>query len=505
MQRGRNRNRSASRKSGEVSESESSTSPERNKKKDGEIPLSEQETYEVFTPVPREEVDRHKFDSLKGLDYQIEVLRSTIVYPVKFPQAFSFMDSTGLRPNVLLYGPAGTGKTDMALSLASETGLPIYQVSSSQIQSSFQGRSKRNFIRLLETAANEPEGAIVFFDEADTLLASGEAAKGESDTSIVNVFKEQVQIGKFRKPEKVIVVAATNFPKRITDVGILSRFSVKIFVGLPMPPLPFTAGAPAKTIAYRTDALIARIDKINKARCGDAEDYVIDVPRDAKVLHDLEALLFFYTPRELDFLAQFCWRHVEVSPFRLREFRYDPVGECTNVYKLADDGKTWSLVRSIEGLPTGSTSSKPSRAAKVAANAKAAPSTAPPAQELTKPENRLLTIDKLTQAQLRGIRWDYITWEHLLKTLAAPGVFPSVTKDSLFEFYDYAKNTLRDYEGVTQILRLIARGLADNTQILSQEFNKEVFRRQIPNWTVPEEIYDDLDERGMLLNKKDKS
>lgn len=465
-------------------------------------PRSEQETYEVFEPVPREEVQRHRLSELIGLDEQIGILRSSIVHPVKYAEVFKEFPSAGLKPNVLLYGPAGTGKTDIALGLANETGLPIYKVSSSQVQSSFQGRSRRNFAVLIETAAKHPEGAIVFFDEADTLLGSSRTPSGgESDTSIVNIFKELIQVGRARSPERVIVIAATNFPGLINDVGILSRFAVKLFVGLPVDiPRPGV-----RVRAYRTEILISIVDSINKRRCGDNTDHKIGVPQDYKVLNDMETILFFYTPRELEVIAQMCWRNVEVSPFHLEKFRYHELsGKCTNVYKPTELPGIWKLVRATEATetPAASTTSLVERTRGKAPPASSSVKPTPNEQALEKREADLKTIDQLSPEHMRYIRWDYITFDTVVKTLKSPGVFPSVTLESLLSFYTYAKETLRDYEGTSHVLRLLERGYKTSFRIKSDRFNKPEFTDTLPDWNLPEDVVDDLDTRRLWTHPK---
>jgi hypothetical protein len=465
---------------------------------EGGVPNSERETYERFEPVSRQEVARHRLSELIGLDEQVGLLRSSIVHPIRYAQAFADFPPAGLKPNVLLYGPAGTGKTDIALGLANESGLPVYKVSPSQIQSSFQGRSKRNFSILLQTAERHEEGAIVFFDEADTLLGSSTNERGvESDTSIVNVFKEQIQVGSKRIPERVIVVAATNNPGRIEDIGILSRFALKIFVGLPVsvprPKMPVRA--------YRTEVLIAMVDAINRKRCGDTLDHRLGVPQDASILSDLETILFFYTPRELEVIAQMCWRNVEVSPFHLEKFRYDELpGKCTNVYKRTNSG-AWRLVRRTEVSDKSPVTSLVERTRGKVSSSPAASSAAVHQPE-EKREDELKTIDQLSQEHMRYIRWDYITFDTLVETLKSPGVFPSVTLESLLSFYSYAKDKLRDYDGTSRILRLLERGYKTRDRIKSERFGKPEFTSALPDWHMPEDVAEDLDNRRLWTHPK---
>jgi hypothetical protein len=408
-----------------------------------------------------------------------------MLYPAAFSNAAI---QSSLKPNALLYGPAGSGKTDIVLGLAKEARLPIYKVSPSQLQSSFQGRSKRNFAKLVETVSAEKNGCIVFFDEADTLLSSNLAEGKEADTSIVNVFKELVQVGKARSPEKVIWIAVTNFPGRIVDVGVLSRFSLKVFIGLPVS-APGTDGI---LKAYRTQYLINMLDAINVRRCGDVKEHKIELPKEKGLVQDLETILFFYTPRELDVLAQNCWANVDVTPFKLHLFRYYPLpGGCTNIYKKDADGQ-WKLVRATEA---GAENSGPKSASSTRSK---------PVQDSVMKESDLKRIDQLDDQHMMNIRWEYVSFEHILKTIRSPGVFPSVTLESLLQFFDYAQNILRDYEGTSQILRLLERGYDTAARITSKEFDKPAYLKALPNWELPHEVTNELYERGLWTHPKKK-
>lgn len=191
----RNTKKKASRQYGSGSDSDSSSGSEK-----ANINNDDNDT-ETFTPILPSELGNYQLSSLKGLDKQIQLMKRLIIFPIKYKAVFSVISDQGLTPNVLLYGPAGTGKTEIVMAIANETQLPIYKVSASQIQSSFQAKSKRNFRKLIETVSVQNElhknGCIVFFDEADSLLGTFTT---QEDTSIVNVFKEYVQVGKNRSP-----------------------------------------------------------------------------------------------------------------------------------------------------------------------------------------------------------------------------------------------------------------------------------------------------------------
>jgi SpoVK/Ycf46/Vps4 family AAA+-type ATPase len=67
------------------------------------------------------------------------------------------------------YGPPGTGKTRAALGIALRLGKPLYQVDYSAVISKYLGDTAKH-IKAVFQAAREQD-AVLFFDEADSLLS----------------------------------------------------------------------------------------------------------------------------------------------------------------------------------------------------------------------------------------------------------------------------------------------------------------------------------------------
>jgi hypothetical protein len=76
--------------------------------------------------------------------------------------------STGKGLSALFAGPPGTGKTMAASVLASELGLPLYQIDLSAVVSKYIGETEKQLAELFREA--ERTRAILFFDEADALF-----------------------------------------------------------------------------------------------------------------------------------------------------------------------------------------------------------------------------------------------------------------------------------------------------------------------------------------------
>lgn len=80
------------------------------------------------------------------------------------------------------YGPPGTGKTRAALGIALRLGKPLYQVDYSAVISKYLGDTAKH-IKAAFAAAREHD-AVLFFDEADSLLSKRVSTSESCSTSI---------------------------------------------------------------------------------------------------------------------------------------------------------------------------------------------------------------------------------------------------------------------------------------------------------------------------------
>jgi vacuolar protein-sorting-associated protein 4 len=89
-------------------------------------------TYEVKSNV--------KWEDVAGLDGVKEALKNVVIFPIKFPQLFS---NRRLERGILLYGPAGSGKSYLASALATEAKSRLFHVSSPALASRTQEECKK--------------------------------------------------------------------------------------------------------------------------------------------------------------------------------------------------------------------------------------------------------------------------------------------------------------------------------------------------------------------------
>jgi cell division protease FtsH len=136
--------------------------------------------------------------------------------------------------NVMLTGPAGTGKTKLVGYLAKKLNVPLIQASGSALESGYVGGGSKALNALYRKACARGS-CIIFLDEAQTLFmprGRGEK-KWEDDTA--NTLLGLLDGVKSDKGQGVIWVVASNFDDASSemDEAMLRRFSVKINFRLP--------------------------------------------------------------------------------------------------------------------------------------------------------------------------------------------------------------------------------------------------------------------------------
>ena len=136
--------------------------------------------------------------------------------------------------NVMLTGPAGTGKTKLVGYLAKKLNVPLIQASGSALESGYVGGGSKALNALYRKACARGS-CIIFLDEAQTLFmprGRGEK-KWEDDTA--NTLLGLLDGVKSDKGAGVIWVVASNFDDASSemDEAMLRRFSVKINFRLP--------------------------------------------------------------------------------------------------------------------------------------------------------------------------------------------------------------------------------------------------------------------------------
>ena len=132
-----------------------------------------------------------------------------------------------LASRLLLCGAPGTGKTQLAHSIAHRLGLPLVVVRSDALVSSLLGQTSRNLRQVFEFADRRP--CVVLLDEFDAF------AKRRDDTQEVGELQRVVvallqNLDAFDSSN--VLIAATNHPE-LMDRAIGRRFTTRIDIPLP--------------------------------------------------------------------------------------------------------------------------------------------------------------------------------------------------------------------------------------------------------------------------------
>ncbi|MEV2239919.1 ATP-binding protein [Micromonospora sp. NPDC049891] len=173
-------------------------------------------------------------DQVGGLDEVVTRFRE-IAVSFRHPEVLARWGAR--RPQgILLYGPAGTGKTMLARALANEIGAEFREIRTPEILDKWLGGSERNIKRIFREARRWREPTVLLFDEFDSIIsyagAGGDAAS-QAVNAVAGIFKQEMNTLVEENPN-VIVVATTNFPQRVDASLVRSgRFDVKLAIAAP--------------------------------------------------------------------------------------------------------------------------------------------------------------------------------------------------------------------------------------------------------------------------------
>jgi SpoVK/Ycf46/Vps4 family AAA+-type ATPase len=141
---------------------------------------------------------------------------------------FGSVDKQGRSVILNFYGAPGTGKTLTAEAFAGSLSQPIIKLGIAELESKFMGETSKN-IQAVFKAATEAS-AVLFFDEADTLLGKRLSSVTQGIDNEVNAMRSTLLIELERFSG--ITIFATNFAKNY-DEAFRSRISHHIHFDLP--------------------------------------------------------------------------------------------------------------------------------------------------------------------------------------------------------------------------------------------------------------------------------
>ncbi len=136
--------------------------------------------------------------------------------------------------NVMLTGPAGTGKTKLAGYLAKKLGIPLIQASGSGLESGLVGGGSKMLNAIYKKACKQGR-CLIFLDEAQSLFMPRGRGERKWDDDTANTLLGLLDGIKSDAGRDVIWVVASNFDEinSSMDEAMLRRFAVKINFRLP--------------------------------------------------------------------------------------------------------------------------------------------------------------------------------------------------------------------------------------------------------------------------------
>lgn len=136
--------------------------------------------------------------------------------------------------NVMLTGPAGTGKTKLAGYLAKKLNIPLIQIAGSSLESGLVGGGSKSLNAIYKKACAQKR-CLIFLDEAQSLFMPRGRSERRWDDDTANTLLGLLDGIKSTEGMEVIWMVASNFDEAHCpmDEAMLRRFAVKINFRLP--------------------------------------------------------------------------------------------------------------------------------------------------------------------------------------------------------------------------------------------------------------------------------
>jgi len=148
------------------------------------------------------------WDDVGGLTELKEELREAVEWPLKYKEAFDFVDVETPK-GILLHGPPGTGKTLIAKALAKMTESNFINIKGPELLSKWVGESEKG-VREIFRKARQVAPCIIFLDEVDALIPRRGSGGSESHVTQNVVSQILTEIDGLEELHNVLIIAATN-------------------------------------------------------------------------------------------------------------------------------------------------------------------------------------------------------------------------------------------------------------------------------------------------------
>ena len=148
------------------------------------------------------------WDDVGGLDQLKEELREAVEWPIKYKEAFDYVNVETPK-GILLYGPPGTGKTLIAKALAKMTESNFISIKGPELLSKWVGESEKG-IREIFRKARQAAPCIIFLDEIDALVPRRSSGSSGSHVTENVVSQILTEIDGLEELHNVLIIGATN-------------------------------------------------------------------------------------------------------------------------------------------------------------------------------------------------------------------------------------------------------------------------------------------------------
>ncbi len=148
------------------------------------------------------------WDDVGGLDALKEELKEAVEWPIKYKDAYDYVDVESPK-GILLHGPPGTGKTLIAKALAKMTESNFISIKGPELLSKWVGESEKG-VREIFRKARLAAPCIIFLDEVDALVPR--RGSGGSNSHVTENVVSQIltEIDGLEELHNVLIIGATN-------------------------------------------------------------------------------------------------------------------------------------------------------------------------------------------------------------------------------------------------------------------------------------------------------
>ena len=148
------------------------------------------------------------WNDVGGLDELKEELKEAVEWPIKYKDAYDYVDVESPK-GILLHGPPGTGKTLIAKALAKMTESNFISIKGPELLSKWVGESEKG-VREIFRKARMAAPCIIFLDEVDALVPK--RGSGGSNSHVTENVVSQIltEIDGLEELNNVLIIGATN-------------------------------------------------------------------------------------------------------------------------------------------------------------------------------------------------------------------------------------------------------------------------------------------------------